>query len=358
LIHPAIRDLFLNLSRHPAFQELIRRLPSGGNLSLSGLTTTAKAIYSVLLWQMTERPLAIVVDGNKRAEELFEAVETFYTLLIGSREAAGPQLLPALDVLPMQGMSPHAEICEQRAIGLWRLATRRVPVTIMPVASALLRIESGDFYRQLALNLRVGDEVPLQDVVAHLESVGYERREPVEMVGEYSVRGGILDVFSPESAKPVRVDLFGDLIESVRRFEVESQRSITKLEDALLLPLTEYQKSRALLVELADLLQDSGVAARDLPPPGEPFPGWELVVPMVRPRSHSVFSLLDRPLILWDEPGQVMGAAERLWKRLEQIPASPAYDPARIFFHSEDLKGQAAGVPHIALEELEVIAGQ
>ena len=141
MIHPAIRDLFLGLSRHPAFQELLRRLPAGGSLSLSGLTTTAKAIYSVLLWQMTERPLAIVVDGNQRAEQLFEAVDTFFTLLIGNRDV-GPQLLPALDVLPMQGMSPHAEICEQRAIGLWRLATRRVPVTVMPVASALLRIES------------------------------------------------------------------------------------------------------------------------------------------------------------------------------------------------------------------------
>jgi transcription-repair coupling factor (superfamily II helicase) len=356
LIHPAIRDLFLSLSRHPAFQELLRRLPSGGNLSLSGLTTTAKAIYTVLLWQMTERPLAIVVDGNKRAEEMFEAVDTFYTLLIASREAAGPQLLPALDVLPMQGMSPHAEICEQRAIGLWRLATRRVPITVMPVASALLRIESGDFYRQLALNLRVGDEVPLQDVVSHLESVGYERREPVEMVGEYSVRGGILDVFSPESGKPVRVDLFGDLLESIRRFEVESQRSILKVEDALLLPLTEYQKSRALLVELAELLQESGVPARDLPPPGEPFPGWELLVPMVRPRRHSVFSLLDRPLILWDEPAQVRGAAERLWKRLDQTPASPAYDPERVFFNWNDLEAQAANIPQIALEELEVIA--
>jgi len=333
-------------------------LPSGGNLSLSGLTTTAKAIYSVLLWQMTERPLAIVVDGNKRAEEMFEAVETFYTLLIASREAGGPQLLPALDVLPMQGMSPHAEICEQRAIGLWRLATRRVPITVMPVASVLLRIEPGDFYRQLALTLRVGDEVPLQDVVAHLESVGYERREPVEMVGEYSVRGGILDVFSPESPKPVRVDLFGDLLESIRRFEVESQRSISKVGDALLLPLTEYQKSRALLVELAELMQESGVPARDLPPPGEPFPGWELLVPMVRPRRHSVFSLLDRPLILWDEPGQVRGAAERLWKRLEQTPASAAYNPASVFLNWEDLEGQAAGVPHIALEELEVIGGQ
>jgi transcription-repair coupling factor (superfamily II helicase) len=358
LIQPAIRDLFLSLSRHPAFQELLRRLPSGGSISLSGLTTTAKAIYSVLLWQMTERPLAIVVDGNKRAEELFEAVETFHTLLVASRDAAGPQLLPALDVLPMQGMSPHAEICEQRAIGLWRLATRRVPITVMPVASALLRIESGDFYRQLALTLRVGDEVPLQDVIAHLESVGYERREPVEMVGEYSVRGGILDVFSPESAKPVRVDLFGDLIESIRRFDVESQRSVAKIADALLLPLTEYQKSRALLAELAGRLEESGVPARDLPPPGEPFPGWEPLVPMVRPRRHSVFALLDRPLVLWDEPAQVAAAADRLWKRLDQIPASPACDPASVFFHWEDLQNQAAGALQIALEELEVSAGQ
>jgi len=357
MIHPAIRDLFLGLARHPAFQELLKRLPAGGNLSLSGLTTTAKAIYSVLLWQMTERPLAIVVDGNKRAEELFEAVETFFTLLVGNRDA-GPQLLPALDVLPMQGMSPHAEICEQRAIGLWRLATRRVPLAVMPLASALLRIESGDFYRQLALNLHVNDEVPLQDVVAHLESVGYERREPVEMVGEYSVRGGILDVFSPEAAKPVRIDLFGDLIDSIRRFEVESQRSVMKVEDALLLPLKEYPKSRAVLAELSELMREAGVPSRDLPPPGEPFAGWELLLPMVEPRNHSVFSLFDRPLVVWDEPAQIEGAADRLWKRLEQSPVTPAYDPAKLFFRPDELQAQAGGLPRIDLEEVEVITGQ
>jgi len=355
LIHPAIRDLFLALSRHPAFQELIRCLPSAGNVSLSGLTTTAKALYSVLLWQLTERSLVIVVDGNKRAEELFEAVETFYALMASGRDHGGPQLLPALDVLPMQGMSPHAEICEQRAIGLWRLATRRVPVTIMPVASALLRTESAGFYRQLALTLHAGDEVSMEDVVAHLASVGYERREPVEMVGEYSVRGGILDVFSPEAAKPVRVDLFGDALESIRRFDVESQRSILKLEEAVLLPLTEHQKSRELLRELAERLQESGVPARDLPPSGEPFPGWELLVPMVRPRRSSVLALLERPLVLWDEPEQLRGAAERLWTRLEQTPASPIYDPSSIFFRWEELEVQAAAAPRISLRELDLL---
>ena len=357
MIHPAIRDLFLGLGRHPAFQELLGRLPSGGSVSLSGLTTTAKAIYSVLLWQLTERPLAIVVDGNKQAEALFEAVETFYHLLTAGRDQSGPQLLPALDVLPMQGMSPHAEICEQRAIGLWRLATRRVPVTIMPVASALLRVESADFYRQLALTLRVGDEVPLEDVVAHLESVGYERREPVEMVGEYSVRGGILDIFSPESGKPVRVDLFGDLVESIRRFDVESQRSVLKIEENTLLPLTEYQKSRALLAELGERMRASGVPSRDLPGIGEAFPGWELLVPQVRPRTNSVFALLDRPLVLWDEPEQTRGAAERLWKRLEQTPTSAIYDPSGIFYRLEELESLAASAPQIQLQELEVISG-
>ncbi len=177
------------------------------------------------------------------------------------------------------------------------------------------------------------------------------------MVGEYSVRGGILDVFSPESAQPVRLDLFGDLLESIRRFDPESQRSVLKVEEAVLLPLTEYQKSRALLADLAERLQESGVHARDLPPPGEPFPGWgTATVPLVRPRRASVFSLLDRPVILWDEPGQVRSAAERLWTRLDQAPTSQAYDPASVFFHWKELGNDAARAPQIALEELEVIA--
>src|ERR1017187_1997247 len=87
----------------------------------------------------------------------------------------------SLDVLPMQNLSPHGEICEQRAIGLWSLATQRTPITILPVASALLRIEPADYYRQLALRIRAGEELPLEEVVAHLESIGYQRREPVEM---------------------------------------------------------------------------------------------------------------------------------------------------------------------------------
>ena len=353
MIHPAVRDLFLELSRHPSYQEVLRRVLTGGNASLSGLTTTAKALYSVLLSQASGRSLIVVVDGNREAEALSEAVQTFFGLLAADEHSL-PQLLPALDVLPLQNLSPHAEICEQRAIGLWRLATGRVPITILPVASALLRIERGDFYRQLALRLRTGDEVPMEDLVAHLESIGYEKREPVEMVGEYSVRGGILDVFSPEAQKPVRIDMFGDLVETIRRFDVESQRSVLKIDECAILPLTEYQKSRQLLAQLRDLVRAADIPGRDLPPPGEPFPGWELIAPMIRPRQGSVLGLLEHSVVLWDEPEQIHGAAERLWKRLEQIEVSPAYDPDRVFFRWEDLERQAAAGPQVSLKELEV----
>ena len=143
-------------------------------------------------------------------------------------------------------------------------------------------------------------------------------------------------------------------MESIRRFDVESQRSVLKIEDCTLLPLTEWQKSRALLVELGERMREAGFPRRDLPPPGEPFPGWELVAPMLRPRQASVFSLLERPIVLWDEPEQVRGATERFWKRLEQIERSPAYDPDRIYFRWEELERQAGGGPQMALRELDI----
>ncbi len=238
MTHPAVRDLFQTLARHPAFQELTGKLlrHESGPFSLAGLTPTAKALYLVLLWQATERPLLVIADANQRAELLCELNQTFFDLLI-SHTGAGPQLLPALDVLPGQKMSPHSEISGERAMALWRLANNSAPITIAPIASALLRIHNAEYYRRLALELRVGEELPLETIEAHLNSIGYEKRDPVEMVGEYSIRGGILDVFPADNTRPLRVEFFGDEIESIRRFDVQTQRSVVKIAEARILPL-------------------------------------------------------------------------------------------------------------------------
>jgi transcription-repair coupling factor (superfamily II helicase) len=338
--HPAIRDLFQSLGRDAAFQDVVSRLirDPHARLSLAGLTATAKALYIVLLWQATERNLMVVVDGNNRADALTELVDTFFDLLVTS-DLPRPHTIPALDVLPAQRMSPHSEISAERAVGLWRLASQKTSITITPVASALLRTEAAEFYRQLALTLRVGEEIPLQDLLAHLQSIGYEPRDPVEMVGEYSLRGGILDIFPAEASKPIRIELFGDLIESIRRFDVQTQRSVMKIAETTLLPLAEYPKSRELFEEL-----------------GEPFPGWEFTVPLARPRSHSLFSLAENPVIVVDEPEQVVSAAERFWKRLEEKSSLPFPCPPEANFYTwPELHASVEANAELTLRELELI---
>ncbi len=352
MTHPAVRDLFHTLSRHEAFQEflakLIRREP--GPFSLSGLTPAAKALYLVLTWQATERPLLIVVDGNQRAELLAELTETFFDLLVGRPEAGLPQLLPAFDVLPGQKLSPHNEVAEQRAIGLWRMAAGTVPITIAPVASALFRTRDADYYRQLALDLRTGEELPLDAIETHLQSIGYERRDPVEMVGEYSIRGGILDVFGAESARPLRVEFFGDEVESIRRFDAQTQRSVMKITEAQILPLAEQPRSRQLLHAIAEKLDYQGVAS-----PGDSFPGWEFAAALAEPRAHSLLDLAPNATVILDEPEQLRGAAERLWKRLDQYKTVPDL-AAPNFFDWSQFEAAFAARPVREIRELDLNA--
>jgi transcription-repair coupling factor (superfamily II helicase) len=286
LRNPHIEELFFGLAHSPGFQGLASRLSAPGEpavLRLSGLTPTAKAVYSALLFRETRRAQIIVTDGNKQAEALFPLLRTFCNLL---EAGTAPLLLPALDVLPGQGLTPHAEILADRAAALDRLAHGKAEIVVVPIAAALTRLEAPSYYRQLTLTLKVHEEIGLDDLAAHLESIGYEKRDPVEGAGEYSIRGGILDVFSPDQAQPVRLEFFGDEIESIRRFDPETQRSIHKLNECVLQPLSEFQKVRA----------------------SAPEPD--------RPKEASIFDFFSNPLAVIDEPELTKPAAERFWSRV------------------------------------------
>ncbi len=306
-----IRDLLRSVAERREFEQALEQLKSDNaqTLSLSGLTLAAKGLILALLWDSTKRPMLVVTDGNRESEGLLEAANTFLTLL----DPNGPraQLVPALDVLPHQNLTPHSEILEQRAIGLWKLSTGRAPITIAPVASAMLRVAAPSFYKQLVLVLKENEEVAIDDLTVHLQRIGYEPREPVEMVGEFSVRGGIVDIFPAEADKPVRLEFFGDTIESIRRFEVESQRSVARVPEVRILPLVETP------------------ADTD------------------GPREHSLLNLVGKGLLLWDEPEQVRASAERFWKRLEEG------DPEAQYFHFGELASHGAeGMRELELREL------
>ncbi len=237
-----------------------------------------------MLYRETGRPQIIVTDGNKQAEALYPLLRTFCDLLDAGTV---PLLLPALDVMPGQECRRmrKSSLPARRHSTSWRGA--KPELWCCRWRLALSRTETPAYYRQLTLTLKTYEEVSLEDLAAHLESFGYERQDPVEMVGQYSIRGGILDVFSPDQTQPVRVEFFGDEIESIRRFDPETQRSVHKLNECVLAPLTEFRRSRQVLQQLADHLREAGLRGRDLPVGGETFAGWELMTAAVCAREST-----------------------------------------------------------------------
>jgi len=343
---PVFSDHFGALATHPAFGELLRRLhaEATGRSSLAGLTPTAKAAYLTLLARELHQPLLVVVDSNRSAELMVERLETFHRLFAVSGPA--PLLIPALDALPGQDLSPHPDLKAQRAVALHRLATGDCSIVVAPIAAALFRTEEPAAYRQLALNLRVRDEIAMDDLAAHLLSIGYEPREPVEHEGEYSIRGGIFDVFPAHAERPLRIEFWGDTIDTLRRFDPETQRSVEHVAECALLPLEETPRTRALLEEIATRLNRNDIV------PGETFPGWEFAVPLLRPRNTPLEALLDSPVVVWDEPESLAANSDRLWKRLDGLREQSPCPPEQLFLHLGELRAQHTSRREIELREL------
>ncbi|MGA3325316.1 MAG: transcription-repair coupling factor [Terriglobia bacterium] len=368
-IHSLLQPLLEHASVRAAIAAL--SVPAAGQPpAISGLTPAAKALVVAALAHQVERPVVVLTQDNETAQNYRQTTATFLEWL---KPGAGRsvQILPALDCSPYEGRSPHAEIQEQRAVALWSLARGAVRVIFAPVAAALGRFRESAFYASLALELKVGDELNLDDLVEHLRSVGYEPGEPVAAVGQYSVRGGIVDVFPPEAEWPFRLEFLGDQLESVREFDPSSQRSRKPVPRALLLPLSEAQRSPKFferLVRVLTLRARDHAQARGTPlPEREPewaaehtntFPGWEFFVPLVEPHAHTLFSLLERPVLVWDElldrRAQLLPTIESLAASFEEVRdiVPPRPEPREIYLTEAELLQALEGVPQISLKEL------
>jgi transcription-repair coupling factor (superfamily II helicase) len=335
MILPFVRELVADLESSAAFERARRHLAGGtGRRRVSGLTATARALYLPYFVRAGQVPALVLVADNKVAETLHAAVLAACELT-GALSCDEVLRLPAHDVLPFENLSPHPEIQEQRAAALWKLASGAAKLVIAPVEAACMRLFGRDYYAALALRLKVGEEHLPEMLVDHLISVGYTRVDVVEMPGQVTVRGGILDVYSPEMERPVRVDFFGDEIESMRRFDPETQRSSTHLDEVLLLPLTETPATEALLGAINARLTRSGTVAGAALEGGETpaelqthvgsvtreatiFPGWEFYAPVAGAKSSLLELMGKNARVFVEEPAMVSNQGERWWNKVEQ----------------------------------------
>jgi transcription-repair coupling factor (superfamily II helicase) len=337
MILPFVRELMADLEHSAAFERARRHLAGGtGRRRVSGLTTTARALYLPSFVRAAQAPALVLVSDNKAAEALHTAVLAACELT-GALHADDVLRLPAHDVLPFENLSPHGEIQEQRAAALWKLASGAAKFVIAPVEAACMRLFPRDYYAALALRLRTGEEHLPEMLVEHLLSVGYTRVDVVEMPGQVTMRGGILDVYGPEMERPVRIDFFGDEIESMRRFDPETQRSSSAVDEVLLLPLTETPATEALLSAINARLTRSGVAGAELEGGETPaelvnhvshaaaqtgeatiFPGWEFYAAVAGARSSLLELMGAQTRVFVEEPAMVENQGERWWNKVEQ----------------------------------------
>ena len=324
MLLPFVRDLFADAEKLPAFTRVASHLKEGtGRINVSGLTPTAKALHLVLLQKAAERPLIVVVADNRAAEDLLPVLQAFAELS-GSADANFIVSLPMRDVLPFQNLSPHPEIQEERATALWKIATGAAAIVVSPIAATSSRLRSAEYYAGLARSLGRGETLDTEALVRHLNVVGYSPVDVVEMPGEYALRGGILDVYPPEADRPLRVEFFGDEVESIRKFDPATQRSSSPVDEALLLPLTETPVSEELLGAIhtrlsgkritgAEEIVEQAVRAAGV----NVFPGWEFYAP-VAGAEHTVFDLLPRAAVVADEPETLHAEFDRVWARIEE----------------------------------------
>ncbi len=355
MILSLVSELLARVGRRPVVEEAVDKLRrSGGFVRLDGLTDPAKTLAAALAATELGRPAIFIVESNQRAEALVEPLRWFYRAVTGK---PGHRVvhLPALEVLPYDGRSPHAEISEDRAVALWRFANGDADLMIAPVQAALWRMREAEFYRHLARTIERDQEIPHRELLDFLSSAGYEKQTTCEMPGQFSVRGGIIDVFSPEAPQPVRVELLGDTIESIRAFDPNTQRSTNPMERATLLPLTEFPR-RAEVLQRLRVPTASG--REDDEAPAGFYPGWEFQEILLEDRKSTLFDLANDPLVIEDEPSLLTAAIEqyrdKLRESFEEFESPVSEPPNRFIFDEEEWSLAMQLAPRLGVEHLGV----
>jgi transcription-repair coupling factor (superfamily II helicase) len=298
-----------------------RRLHPGRPLLLAGIADGAEGLVLADLARMvaasTAPPaisLAVVCRDGTRMAMLSRALG-FFAPDIERIE------FPAWDCLPYDRVSPHPDVVAQRMAALARLARAknddRPAVVLTTVNAALQRVVPREIVATQSLSAAAGGLLPMARVTQWLELNGFTRAATVREAGDYAVRGGIVDLFAPGMDAPVRLDFFGDTLESIRRFDPETQRTTGELRTLELVPMAEFQ----LTPETIRLFRTGYVAAFGAAGPddmlyeavsdGRRTAGVEHWLPLFHPRLDTLFDYLEAtPIAI--EPLAEEAAHERL----------------------------------------------
>jgi transcription-repair coupling factor (superfamily II helicase) len=223
----------------------------------AGLTASAKALAIAGYARSRPGVTVVVVPTDTDAERLTADIRFFHGGLEAASDAAIEQAilpLPALQVDPYRGMTPHFRVAAARARALHGAVSGSARIIVTSAAALLPRTSAPERMLAAAIELRPGTEIDPQRLADLLADGGFTREDPVDEHGAFAVRGGIVDVFPATDAEPVRVEFVGDVVETLRRFDPATQRSTGAADRVQLVPARECFDDSGPLVPITDFM--------------------------------------------------------------------------------------------------------
>ena len=270
------------------------------DLSVTGLSGSARAYCLAGLLLEMERPCLIILPTAKDAKRFQRELEFFLPKGCAVGEPGDRRLFtfPIYDISPLKGLSPHREIVSQRLEALYALASEKAAIVVTSAEAILFKILPKKEMMAAVDFLQVGEEVDREKLLRKLDASGFQRASLVEERGDYSVRGGVIDLFPPLYANPLRVEFWGDKIESLRFFDPLSQRSLRTLKEAIVLPANEIIMREANVQRARSMGRLPGLMKE-----GGSFPGQEAWLNHFYERPDTVFDYVPDQgfLILMDD---------------------------------------------------------
>ena len=233
-------------------------ITTGDKGQIVGLEESSKAFLIANLIGRTQGNLLVLTPNSRQADELYEDL-----VRIESEDKVS--LFPRLEIFPHESLEIEETVKVERLKTLERICYREEQIILAPVQALLEMVMPCNIYEEYRLEFQTGENLAPEKIKEKLVKMGYERVTQVQNKGQFSIRGGIIDIYTPLAEKAVRIELFGDEIDSIREFSIVDQRSEDKLDKIVISPASEF------ILPQDDFLSSIQAIRRDLQKTVEPL---------------------------------------------------------------------------------------
>lgn len=313
----------------------------------SGAIDSASSFLLSELQKKTDRKIVIITTTLRKGYELYENFSFFSNRTIS--------LFPHWGTLPYRAVTLVQELMSERISVLSALSTGNIPdILIVPVRAFIQKVLHPEKLKKYIMDVQSGTKIELHEFVQFLDLSGYTRTPVTEHTGEYSVHGGIIDLFSPSSSKPVRIELDGDVVYSMRLFDPETQRKIDEIQGFKIIPpseiifnseniprgvekLKEETGKRGILKQKRKMLEEKFLK-------NEPFPGRDFyypyfceLTPFYNYLKEDILIILDNEILCWQELDDFFRETEKIYSiKLHEEELFP--QPELLFINPDECK--------------------